>query len=140
MAEKLELEIVTPEKRVLEEVVDEVVLPGKDGELGILPEHTPLISQLQTGVLTYRKGGERKSVFVSGGFAEVLPGRVSVLTDVSELPSEIDVARAQRARETAEKAISASTQGDSAIDLKNAQLKLQRAIARMELAQKTKSS
>ena len=140
MADKLELEIVTPEKRVLKEVVDEVVLPGLGGELGILPEHTPLISQLQTGAVTYRQGSEKKSVFVSGGFVEVLPERVSVLTDVSELPGEIDVARAQRAREKAEKAISASTQGDSEIDLKNAQLKLERAIARVEQAQKNKSS
>ena len=140
MADKLQLEIVTPEKMVLQEAVDEVILPGAEGELGILPEHTPLISQLQTGVLIYRQGNEKRSVFVSGGFVEVLPDRVSVLTDVSELPTEINVERAQRAREKAEKEIQASTQGDSAVDLKGAQLKLERAMARMELAQKNKSS
>jgi len=140
MAEKLELEIVTPEKRVLSETVDEVILPGSSGELGILPEHTPLISQLQTGVLTYRKGTDKKSVMVSGGFVEVLPGRVSVLTDVADLPGEIDLERAERARVLAEKEIHASTQGDAAVDLKSAQLKLERAMARMELAQKSKST
>ena len=140
MAEKLELEIVTPEKRVLSETVDEVILPGSGGELGILPEHTPLISQLQTGVLTYRKGNDKKLVMISGGFVEVLPGRVSVLTDVADLPGEIDLERAERARVLAEKAIHASTQGDAAVDLKSAQLKLERAMARMELAQKSKST
>ena len=139
MAEKLELEVVTPEKRVLQEVVDEVVLPGSEGELGILPEHTPLISQLQTGVLTYRQGSNRHSIFVSGGFVEVLPHRVSVLTDVSELARDIDVDRAKRAREKAEKALHESTKGDAGVDVKRAQLKLERAMARMELAQKNKS-
>ncbi len=140
MADKLELEIVTPERPVLRETVDEVIVPALGGELGILPEHTPLISQLQTGVLTYRKGNDRKSILVSGGFVEVLPSRVSVLADIAERPEEIDVERAMRARERAEKRVAAGAQGTPDIDVKRAQLKLERAIARTEFAQKQKSA
>jgi F-type H+-transporting ATPase subunit epsilon len=139
MADKLQLEVVTPEKLVLRESVDEVVVPGLGGELGILPEHTPLISQLQSGLLTYRKGVDKKSLHVSGGFVEVLPDRVSVLADVAEMPEEIDYDRAQRSRERAEKRLAASQQsapGTSDIDVARAQEKLRRAITRMDLARK----
>ncbi|MBX3278657.1 MAG: F0F1 ATP synthase subunit epsilon [Acidobacteria bacterium] len=129
MADKLQLEVITPERLALRETVDEVTLPGLGGELGILPEHTPLISQLQTGVLSYRKGGEKKLVHVSGGFAEVLPDRVSVLADVAETAEEIDAARAERARESAQRQL-AGGEGDAI----EAQRKLQRAITRLELA------
>ena len=130
MADKLQLEVITTEKRVLREAVDEVTLPGLDGELGILPEHTPLISQLQTGALTYRTSGEKRSLHVSGGFAEVLPDRVSVLTDVAEVAEDIDAERAKRSRERAEKRL----QGGGEIDVNRAQLKLQRAVTRLEVA------
>jgi F-type H+-transporting ATPase subunit epsilon len=129
MADKLQLEVITPEKMVLREAVDEVTLPGLDGELGILPEHTPLISQLKTGALTYRKSGEKRSLHVSGGFAEVLPDRVSVMTDVAEAAEEIDAERAKRARERAEKRL----QGGGEIDVNRTQLKLQRAVTRLEV-------
>jgi len=130
MADKLQLEVITPEKMVLREAVDEVTLPGLDGELGILPEHTPLISQLKTGALTYRKSGEKRSLHVSGGFAEILPDRVSVLTDVAEAAEDIDPERAKRSRERAEKRL----QGGGEIDVNRAQLKLQRAVTRLEVA------
>jgi F-type H+-transporting ATPase subunit epsilon len=130
MADKLQLEVITPEKMVLREAVDEVTLPGLDGELGVLPEHTPLISQLQTGALTYRKSGEKRSLHVSGGFAEVLPDRVSVLTDVAEAAEDIDAERAKRSRERAEKRL----QGGGEIDVNRAQLKLQRAVTRLDVA------
>jgi F-type H+-transporting ATPase subunit epsilon len=130
MADKLQLEVITPERLVLREAVDEVTLPGLDGELGILPEHTPLISQLQTGALTYRQSGEKRSLHVSGGFAEVLPDRVSVLTDVAEAAEDIDAERAKRSRERAEKRL----QGGGEIDVNRAQLKLQRAVTRLEVA------
>lgn len=138
MAEKMQLEVVTPEKLVLRELVDEVIVPGLGSELGILPDHTPLISQLQSGVLTYRIGSEKKLMHVSGGFVEVLPDRVSVLADVAETPEEIDFHRAQAARESAEKRLRATASGASGaeIDLKEVQEKLRRAINRMELARK----
>ena len=130
MPDKIQLEIVTPEKVALREAVDEVVVPGRDGELGILPDHTPLISQLKTGVLTYRQGNDRKQLHVSGGFVEVLSDRVSVLSDVAERPEEIDIERAQRARERAEKRIFARTED---VDFARAELKLQRALIRIQL-------
>lgn len=133
MADKLNLEIITPERRVLSESVEEVIVPGLEGELGILPLHTPLISQLKTGILTYRQGNERKSVHVSGGFVEVLPEQVSVLSDVAERPEEIDIERARKARERAEKRL-ASVGED--IDFRRAELKLQRAMIRIQLASK----
>jgi F-type H+-transporting ATPase subunit epsilon len=133
VANKIQLEIVTPEKLVLNESVDEVVAPGLDGELGILPDHTPLISQLKTGVLTYRLGAERKQLHVSGGFVEVLPDRVSVLSDVAEKPEEIDLSRAQKAKERAERRL--SSKGED-IDFPRAELKLQRAMIRVQLAGK----
>jgi len=133
MADKLNLEVITPERLVLRESVDEVVLPGLGGELGILPEHTPLISQLQTGVLTYRQGATSRQMHVSGGFVEVQPDRVSVLSDVAERPEEIDLARAERAKERAERRLKA--QGDD-VDFPRAELKLQRATIRIQLAGK----
>jgi F-type H+-transporting ATPase subunit epsilon len=130
MADKIQLEIVTPEKVALREAVDEVTAPGLNGELGILPDHTPLISQLKTGILSYRQGSERKQLHVSGGFVEVQADRVSVLSDVAEKPEEIDLDRAQRARERAERRLAAS--GDDT-DFDRAELKLQRALIRIQL-------
>jgi F-type H+-transporting ATPase subunit epsilon len=131
MADKINLEVITPERLVLRAPVDEVVVPGLDGELGILPDHSPLISQLKTGVLSYRLGGERKQMHVSGGFVEVLADRVSVLSDVAEKAEEIDLERAQRAKEQAEKRL--ASKGDE-VDFGLAELKLQRALARIQAA------
>src|SRR6478672_9724801 len=122
MADKIELEVLTPERPLLRETVDEVVLPGSSGELGILPEHTPLITQLQTGVLTYRLGTEKKSIHVSGGFAEILPDRVSVLADVAETPEEIDYNRAREAYERLEKQLDSPPEGT---DVVQARVKLE---------------
>ncbi len=133
MADKLTLEVITPERLVLRESVDEVVVPGLDGELGILPEHTALISQLKTGVLTYRQGTASKQLHVSGGFVEVQADGVAVLSDVAERPEEIDLARAEAARERAEKRM--KSVGDD-VDFRRAELKLQRAIVRIQLAGK----
>src|SRR5215210_1694771 len=106
MAEQIQLEVVTPERRVLSEAVDSVNVPGLDGELGILPGHTPLISQLQTGVLSYVQKGATHRLHVSGGFVEVNDDRVSVLAEIAEHPAEIDAARARLAREHTEKQLS----------------------------------
>ena len=130
MADKINLEVITPEKLALREQVDEVVVPGLGGELGILPDHTPLISQLKTGVLSYRKGGENKQMHVSGGFVEVTADHVSVLSDVAEKPEEIDIERAQRAKDRAERRL--ASRGDDT-DFGRAELKLQRAMIRIQL-------
>src|ERR671920_1058063 len=105
----LQLDVITPERRLLSEQVDAATVPGMNGELGILPGHTPLISQLQTGVLSYTQGGATHRLHVSGGFVEVNADRVSVLAEIAERPEEIDAARARLAREHAEKTLSSFT-------------------------------
>jgi len=132
MAEKIQLEVVTPERRVLAEPVDMVTVPGLGGELGILPGHTPLISELQTGVLTYVQDGKSSQMHVSGGFVEVRDDNVSVLADVAELPDEIDAARAKRAREKREKQINAWSGSEQ--DLELVRIKLLRSHIRLQLA------
>jgi F-type H+-transporting ATPase subunit epsilon len=131
MAEQIQLEVVTPERRVLSELVDSVNVPGTGGELGILPGHTPLISQLQTGVLSYRQGEKTSRLHVSGGFVEVNRDRVSVLADVAERPEEIDAARARLAREHAEKTLSAWSGTEE--DFEKARAQLERNIVRLQL-------
>ncbi|HEU0185377.1 MAG TPA: ATP synthase F1 subunit epsilon, partial [Blastocatellia bacterium] len=96
----------------------------------ILPDHTPLISQLKTGVLSYRQGNQSRQMHVSGGFIEVASDSVSVLSDVAEKPEEIDVNRAQRAKERAERRLASK---DEDIDFNRAELKLQRAMVRIQL-------
>src|SRR5258705_525249 len=103
MPEKIQLEVVTPERRVIAEPVDMVTVPGLGGELGILPGHTPLISQLQTGVLTYVQEGKSFQLHVSGGFVEVRDDHVAVLAEVAERPEEIDAGLARLSRERLEK-------------------------------------
>jgi F-type H+-transporting ATPase subunit epsilon len=99
---KLELIVVTPEKKVVEEEADEIQLPGELGYLGILPGHTPLITLLKTGVLSYRNGGREKALVISTGFAEISEDTVSVLADLAEGPAQIDAASAERERARAE--------------------------------------
>jgi F-type H+-transporting ATPase subunit epsilon len=132
VADKIQLEVVTPERRVLSETVDFVNVPGSNGELGILPGHVPLISQLQTGVLSYSQGGVLHRLHVSGGFVEVNGDRVSVLAEVAERPDEIDAARARLAREHAEKTLSAWSGTEE--DFEIARARLERSMVRLQLA------
>jgi F-type H+-transporting ATPase subunit epsilon len=132
MAEQLQLDVVTPERRVLAEAVDMVTVPGFGGELGILPGHTPLISRLQTGVLSYVKDGRTSQLHVSGGFVEVNQDRVSVLAEVAERPEEIDAARARLARDHVEKTLGSWTGTEE--DFENARAKLERSMVRLQLA------
>ena len=105
MASTIRLDLVTPEKTVLSEDVDEVIVPGYEGEFGVLPEHTQYLSIVKIGVLRYRKGTEWHKVALGGGFAEVTPERVVVLADTAERADEIDLERARRAKERAEEAL-----------------------------------
>ncbi len=105
MPDSIQLEIVTPDRLLVREAVEQVQLPGKNGYLGILPGHAPLISELHSGELSYRQGGTSYPLAVSWGLAEVLPDRVTVLADSAERPEEIDVARAQAAKARAEEAL-----------------------------------
>ena len=132
MPEQIQLDIVTPERRLLAEKVDAVYVPGMSGEFGILVGHTPLISRLQTGVLSYTRGSTTERLHVSGGFVEVNQDRVTVLADVAERPEEIDAARARMAHQHAEKALSGWSGTEE--DFEVAQARLERSIVRLQLA------
>jgi len=132
MPEKIQLEVVTPERRLLAEPVDMVTVPGLGGELGILPGHTPLISELQTGVLSYIKDGKPFQLHVSGGFVEVRDDHVSVLAEIAERPEEIDAARARLSRERLEKELNAWTGTEQ--DFEVARARLERSMVRLQLS------
>ncbi|HQT98262.1 MAG: ATP synthase F1 subunit epsilon [Deltaproteobacteria bacterium 37-65-8] len=102
MASTIRLELVTPERLLLSEEVDEVVAPGYEGEFGVLPEHTQFLAILNIGVLWYRKESAVEKIALGGGFAEVTPDRIVVMADTAERADEIDLERAQRARDRAE--------------------------------------
>jgi F-type H+-transporting ATPase subunit epsilon len=131
----LKLEIVTPEKKVLDESVDSVTVPTTTGEIGVLPNHAPLISALKSGILTYSVKGSTDKLVVSGGFVEVSTDQVSVLTDVAERADEIDTDAAKAEREAAEKALAAANTG-SLEDFESERERLERAQARIQLAGK----
>lgn len=128
----LRLEIVTPEKKVVDETVDAVTVPGANGEIGILPNHAPLISTLKPGILAYTRGGATERLVISGGFIEVSADKVSVLADVAETADEIDVEAARSEREATEKAL--GTWSGSEADFEIEKERLERAQARLQLA------
>jgi F-type H+-transporting ATPase subunit epsilon len=133
MDETFRLRIVTPYREVVMEDVNEAQIPGKEGYLGILPLHAPLISELKVGEITYRRGREATHLAVSGGFVEVLPDQVTILAETAERAGEIDVARAQAAREQAEKLLRAAHPDT---DLDQATIALERALIRLQVAAK----
>jgi F-type H+-transporting ATPase subunit epsilon len=137
LPEKIELQVVTPERLILSEGVDLLEMPGKDGYLGILPGHAPLITELGVGILTYHKGGETRYLTVMYGFAEVLPDRVIVLAEVSERAEEIDVARAAAALERAKSETPQA--GSTAADWDQSNAAIGRATARLQAATKAGS-
>ena len=129
MASTIRLELVTPERLVLSEEVDEVVLPGYEGEFGVLPGHTQFLAILNIGMLWYRKGSAVTRIALGGGFAEVNHDRVVVMADTAERADEIDVERAKRARERAEARLKELSMDDETYQ--KAQAALQRALVRM---------
>ena len=133
MADTFQLEIVTPEKKVVETAAEEIQIPGKNGYLGILPGHAPLITELSVGEINYRENGTEQKLAVAWGFAEVLPQKVTILAETAERPSEIDVERARKAKQRAEQRLSS---GDSSVDVERALDALHRAETRMEIAGK----
>ena len=130
--EALRLEIVTPDKVVLEADVDYVGAPGVDGEFGVLPGHIPLLAALTTGELYYRQGTDTRWAFVAGGFAEVSGNKVSILAEAAELSSDIDVDRAKQARDRAQGRL--QTPGKADVDMTRAAAALKRAVARIRVA------
>ncbi len=136
MADTLQLEIVTPERLVEKDVVTEIQIPGKNGYLGILPGHAPLITELGIGEITYIADRATYRLAVAWGFAEVLPDKVTILAEVAEKAEEIDVERARRARERAEERLQS---GSADVDFQRAQTALERAATRIEVAAKPRS-
>jgi len=130
MGPKILLRIVTPDRQVVREDVDEVVAPGREGYLGILPGHAPLLSELKPGEMNYRRGSDLRRLAIGGGLLEVLPEQVTVLAETAERPEEIDIARAQSARERAEMRLKSP---DPEVDLNRAAVALQRALIRLQV-------
>jgi F-type H+-transporting ATPase subunit epsilon len=130
----LQLEIVTPERLAYSDQVDAVVLPGSEGELGVLPHHTPLVSMLGIGELRIRKGGSEESFAIVGGFLQVRPDKVVVMAETADMASEIDLERAQEARREAERAL--ETGFHEGADLSAARAALQQALLRIRVAER----
>jgi|SRR5687767_8714732 len=133
---KLTLEIVTPERALVSEQVDEVQLPGSEGYFGVLPGHTPLLATLQVGELWYRVGQEKHYLAVAFGFAEVLPDRVTVLAQIAERPEDIDVPRAEAAKKRAEER-TARPQAD--VDFERARIAMTKSLIRLQVAARART-
>ena len=131
MADTFQLEIVTPEKKVVETAAEEAQIPGKNGYLGILPGHAPLITELSVGEITFRENSTEQRLAVAWGFAEVLPNKLTILAETAERPSEIDVERARTAKDRAEQRL---TSGDTSVDVDRALDALHRAQVRLDVA------
>lgn len=130
----LRLEIVTPERLAYADTVDAVVLPGSEGELGVLPHHAPLVSTLGLGELRIRKGNQEESFAIAGGFLQVRPDKVVVMAEMADMASEIDLERAFEARREAERAL--ETGYHEGADLSLARAALQQALLRIRVAER----
>ena len=128
----LRLEFVTPAQALAQDEVDEVQLPGEAGSFGVLPGHAPMLAALGTGVMWSRKGTEKKYAFIAGGFAEVLPDRVSILAPVAERAEDIDIERAEAAKRRAEEQLTKPGVVDD--DIQRARIEALRAISRLEIS------
>jgi len=129
----IKLDVVTAEQVIWSDDVSMVIAPGVEGQLGILPHHTPLMTTLEVGELLVRKGGEEFSMAISGGFLEVRPDRVIVLADAAERADEIDLARAEEAKRRAEERISRRI---PEVDLAQAEAALRRSLMRLKVGEK----
>jgi F-type H+-transporting ATPase subunit epsilon len=135
MAETIQLEIVTPERLVVNDTAEYIEIPGKTGYLGVLPGHAPLITELAVGEISYNNAGKTKRLAVAWGFAEVLQNKVTILAETAEKAEEIDTARAEAAKKKAEAELQkAGVEGN-----KDAQAALDRANVRLDVAGKAKS-
>lgn len=134
---KLSVEIVTAERQVLaEQEVDMVVAPGSEGAVGILPRHAPLLTTLRPGVIRIKKGGSETAMAVTGGFFQVNADRVLVLADAAEREDEIDLARAEAARQHAEAALAEAARGGAPTQVEAARGALRRSLVRLQVAQR----
>ena len=132
MADKITLRLVTPSRLLLDEEVDEVSAPGALGEFGVLPLHISFLTLLEAGEMSYKRGAERSHLAISGGYAEVLDDTMTVLADAAEFAAEIDIERARRARERAEKKLDELSREDK--EFLAVEAALRRALVRLQLA------
>jgi F-type H+-transporting ATPase subunit epsilon len=133
MADLFQIEIVTPERMLVKDTAEEMQIPGKNGYLGILPGHAPLITELAVGEISYRNAGTTHRLAVAWGFAEVLPDKVTILAETAEKAEEINVERAQKSKERAEDRLKS---GDTELDVDRALDALARAENRLQVAAK----
>jgi F-type H+-transporting ATPase subunit epsilon len=131
MPDTFQLEIVTPTRLLVKEAAEEAQIPGATGYLGILPGHAPLITELGVGEITYKASGTTHTLAVAWGFAEVLPDKVTILAEAAERPQEIDVARAQKAKDRAEERLKSNAAG---VDYARAEDALRRAETRIDVS------
>ena len=136
MAEKINLEVVTPKGAIVSEKVDIVTAPGFAGEFGVLANHAPFLSTIKVGTLHYKKDGNEMELMISGGFCEVSNNKITFLVESAERGHEIDVDRALQAKERAEKRLLQTKEQLAKIDRTRAEAALQRALARLKIAQR----
>ena len=136
MAEKINLEVVTPKGPIVSEEVDIVTAPGFAGEFGVLANHAPFLSTIKIGTLRYKKDGTEQELMVSGGFCEVSDNKITFLVESAERGHEIDADRALKAKERAEKRLLQAKEQQAKIDRVRAEAALQRAMARLRIAQR----
>ena len=132
---KLQLQIVSADRSLVNETVDEVVIPGFDGYFGVLPGHTPLLAVLHVGELWYRQGQEKHYLLIAFGFAEVLPDRVTILAQTAEKAEDIDLARAEAAKKRAEERLARPTVD---IDAERARIALLKSLIRLQVASRAR--
>ena len=140
MAEKLKLEVVTPKGAVVSQEVDIVTAPGYGGEFGVLANHAPFLSTIKTGVLTYKTGAQEETLMVSGGFCEVSNNKLTFLVESAERGADIDVDRAMRSKERAEKRLAQAQAQKENFNRTRAEAALQRALSRLKVAERGKAS
>jgi F-type H+-transporting ATPase subunit epsilon len=133
----LTLEVVTPDRSLVNEQVDEVQLPGSEGYFGVLPGHTPLLATLQVGELWYRVGAVTHYLSIAFGFVEVLPDRVTVLAHIAERAQDVDVPRAEAAKRRAEERLAPHTQAD--LDVERARIAMAKSLVRLQVAARART-
>ena len=132
----INLEIVTPDRPLIKEQVDEVEIPATEGYIGVLPGHTPLLVMLEIGELWYRKGQEKFYLSIAFGFVEILPDRVTVLAQIAERPEDIDLQRAEAARQRAQELLAKPT---LEMDFERARIAMMKSLIRLQVAARTRT-
>ena len=133
------LEIVTPDRSLITEQVDEVEIPGSEGYFGVLPGHAPLLATLQVGELWYRVGQEKHFLSLAFGFAEVLPERVTVLAQIAERAQDIDIERAERAKHRAQERLTKATTPQADMDFERARIAMMKSLIRLQVATRART-